>query len=99
MTSDRRGGAPPRPRPGDFMDNLERLPVPPPFRRQPPLRWVPVLLVLTLVFTIGMLALYATPAVVLRWWSAEAQADAEAAYLKRQAELKAESEAADRRLD
>jgi serine protease Do len=51
-----------------------------------------VLLLLTLA------GLYLAPSLVVRWRNAEAQAEADAAYLKRQAELKAESEAADKRL-
>jgi serine protease Do len=55
-------------------------------------------LFLALVLLLALVVLYAAPGFLLRWRSAEAQADADAAYLKRQAELKAESEAADKRL-
>jgi S1-C subfamily serine protease len=43
--------------------------------------------------------LYAAPYLLVHWRTAEAQAEAEATYLKRRAELKAEAEAADERLD
>jgi S1-C subfamily serine protease len=62
----------------------------------PPSRW-PALLSLLLVATLlfGAVALYFAPNWIVRWRGAEA----ETAYLKRQAELKAESEAADARLN
>jgi serine protease Do len=50
---------------------------------------------LLIAVAVGALTLFFGPSLVGRWRSAEAQADAEAAYLKRQAELKAEAEAAD----
>lgn len=45
-----------------------------------------------------LLSLYALPHVLAHWRSVEAESEAEAAYLRRQAELRAESEAADRLL-
>jgi serine protease Do len=50
---------------------------------------------LLIAVVVGALTLFFGPSLVGRWRSAEAQAEAEAAYLKRQAELKAEAEAAD----
>jgi len=44
------------------------------------------------------LTLYAAPYLIVHWRMTEAHAEADAAYLKRRAELKAESEAADLRL-
>src|SRR5947208_16994311 len=87
------------------MHDYEPLPVfppagsysPPPVHRpEPSRRWLElaVLLVvlLLLVSVVGLLGyLWLGPS--------RAQAEAEAAYLKRQAELKAEAEAADKRLD
>jgi S1-C subfamily serine protease len=46
-----------------------------------------------------LLALYAAPALLYRWRLADAQAEAEAAFLRRSAELRAEAEAADKHLD
>jgi S1-C subfamily serine protease len=46
----------------------------------------------------GLLAFYAGPWLFLRWRVAQAQADADAVYMRRTAELKAEAEAADKRL-
>lgn len=48
------------------------------------------------IASVVLLTLYALPFVLTHWRNAEAQSEAEAAYLKRQAELKAESEAAER---
>src|SRR5882724_9530551 len=48
-----------------------------------------------LVFLIGA---FATPMLVARWRSIESRAEAEAAYAKRRAELRAEADAADERL-
>ena len=78
----------------------EQPPIYPSKRSDPPLalRWLWSLLILTLLLTIGTLTLYAAPGLMMRWWRAEAAAAADAAYLKRQAELKADSEAADKRL-
>src|SRR5262245_39754035 len=81
------------------MDNPEPLMVPRFVRQRPPtLRLTTVLLVVTLCALVAMLTFYALPGLMLRWWLAEAQAEADAAYLKRQAELKAEAEYADHRL-
>jgi S1-C subfamily serine protease len=57
------------------------------------------LLSVAVFLSVVLLALYAAPALLYRWRTAEAQADAESAYLRRQAELRAEAEAADKRLD
>jgi S1-C subfamily serine protease len=57
------------------------------------------LLPLASFLAVLLLTLYTAPALLYRWRTAEAQADAEAAYLLRRAELRAEAEAADRRLD
>src|SRR5579871_5237311 len=46
-----------------------------------------------------VLALYATPYLLLHWRVVEAQGEAEAVFLKRRAELRAEAEHADERLD
>jgi S1-C subfamily serine protease len=46
-----------------------------------------------------LLALYAMPALLYRWRTAEAQAEAEAAYQRRRGELRAEGEAAEHQLD
>ncbi len=46
-----------------------------------------------------ILVIYAAPYLLVHWRLAEAQAEAEATYLKRRAELKAEAEHADQRLD
>lgn len=56
------------------------------------------LFTLAVLITVGLLALYAVPLLMVRWRLLEAQAEAEAAYLKRRAELKAEAEHADQRL-
>jgi S1-C subfamily serine protease len=81
---------------------LENDPPPPARPAAPPpapTHWLQYLtLFLAIVLLLALAALYAGPGFLLRWRSAEAQADAEAAYLKRQAELKAEAEAADKRL-
>lgn len=48
--------------------------------------------------TVVLLTLYALPYVLVHWRTVEAHSEAETAYLKRQAELKAESEAAEHML-
>lgn len=54
----------------------------------------------SLVFvSLIVLVLYITPYLLVHWRFREAQAEAEAAYQRRSAELKAEAEHADRRLD
>jgi serine protease Do len=53
---------------------------------------------LAILIGMGLLAFYAGPWLFLRWRVAQAQADADAIYLRRTAELRAESEAADKRL-
>jgi len=47
---------------------------------------------------IGMLVMYTAPYLIWHWRTVEAQSEAEATYLKRRAELKAEAENADERL-
>ncbi len=53
----------------------------------------------TFFLSILVLVLYATPFLLNHWRVTEAQAEAEATYLKRRAELKADAEHADERLD
>lgn len=94
------------------MDNREIIPVFPEAQPQPPglpevqpqppvvsFSWVRVMVVVVALITLSLAALFLTPMLMLRWWQTEAQAEADAAYLKRQAELKAESEAANDRLE
>jgi S1-C subfamily serine protease len=54
---------------------------------------------LALLITVAMLAAYIGPELWVRWRLAAGLAEAEVAYQRRHAELKAEAEAADRRLD
>jgi serine protease Do len=74
---------------------------PSPFlQRRPPSRWPFTILLMTGMTLIALLVgLYMTPSLITRWRHDEAQAAADAAYLKRQAELKAESEAAAKNLE
>jgi serine protease Do len=58
-----------------------------------------LLLPVSVFLLVVSLTLYAAPYLLVHWRMTEAQAEADAAYLKRRAELKAESEAADQRLD
>ncbi|HZZ81905.1 MAG TPA: trypsin-like peptidase domain-containing protein [Gemmataceae bacterium] len=58
--------------------------------------WVMPMMVLV---PVGILAVYAAPYLVYQWRLMEAQADAESYYIKRRAELKAEAEQADLRID
>src|SRR5271165_3480228 len=53
----------------------------------------------TFFLSVVVLVLYAAPYLLSHWRIAEAQAEADAAFLKRRAELKAEAEHADERLD
>jgi S1-C subfamily serine protease len=53
----------------------------------------------TFFLAITLIILYIAPAFLHHWRLAEAQADAEAAYLKRRAELRADAEHAEQRLD
>jgi S1-C subfamily serine protease len=57
-----------------------------------------LLLPLSAFVAVLLLAAYAAPMLLLRWRLAEAEGEAEAAYLRRQGELKAEAESADKRL-
>jgi len=61
--------------------------------------WPSALIPLATFLAVVLLAVFASPALLYRWRSAEAQVDAEAAYLRRQAELRAEAEAAEKQLD
>jgi S1-C subfamily serine protease len=54
---------------------------------------------LTAMLGLGLLTLYLAPVWAERWRAASDQAAADAVYLRRQAELRAESEAADQRLE
>jgi serine protease Do len=68
--------------------------------RAPSTSWPLVLAVmLTVLLALGLLTLYLAPVWAERWRVASDQASAEAVYLRRQAELRAESEAADQRLE
>jgi serine protease Do len=58
-----------------------------------------VFIPLSVFLTVLLLAAYAAPMLLLRWRLAEAQGEAELAYLKRQAELNVEAEIAEKRLD
>ena len=51
------------------------------------------------LFSLFILVLYAVPYLLYHWRLLDAQADAESTYLKRRAELKADAEHADQRLD
>jgi len=62
-------------------------------------RWFGALIPLATFLAVVLLAAYATPALLYRWRIAEAEADAEAAYFQRRAELRAEAEDAEKRLD
>jgi S1-C subfamily serine protease len=53
----------------------------------------------TFFLSVLVLVVYAAPFLLTHWRLADAQADAEATYLKRRAELKAEAEDADQRLE
>ncbi len=62
--------------------------------------WWPLTFLLTTLLTLATtaLAVYWAPTLAVRWRQAEDQAAADAAYLKRLAELKAEAEIADQKL-
>jgi S1-C subfamily serine protease len=75
-------------------------PAPPRLPRAPTNRWPLAAVVLAaLILGSGLLALHEAPEWSARWRQASDQAAADAAYLKRQATLKAEAEAADQRLN
>jgi serine protease DegS len=57
------------------------------------------LIPLAIFLAVVLCAAYTAPAILVQWRLAPAQAEAEATYLKRQAELKAEAEAAEHRLN
>jgi S1-C subfamily serine protease len=58
-----------------------------------------ILLPLSVFLAVLLLAAYVAPALLARWQLAQAAAEAEAVYQRRRAELKAEAEAADARLE
>src|SRR5262245_9716531 len=58
-----------------------------------------VLLLSAMALAAALAALYLAPVVVARWRQVENQAAADAVYLKRQAELKAEADAAGKSLE
>jgi serine protease Do len=76
------------------MDDAKPVSPPPPSYRWP----LATVAVVALILGVGLLALFLAPELALRWRQADDQAAADAVYLKRQAALKAESEAADARL-
>lgn len=67
------------------------------------LRWsirlLAILLPLSFLVALVLVFLFAVPVMLTRWRLAEAEVDAEAAYMKRRAELRAEAEAAQEQLD
>jgi S1-C subfamily serine protease len=80
------------------MDNPEPAPTPRPRPKPAVLVWSRVALAVTGLLAVFTLALFAIPELTVRWFNLDGQAQADAAFLKRQAELKAEAEAADARL-
>src|SRR5690242_5129027 len=81
--------------PGPPMSDIPSPPEPP---RPGPSRLTPVLFTLSLLVLLALLILLTVPGLMLRWWHVQAEAEAEAVYRKRQAELQAEYDAADARL-
>ena len=66
---------------------------------RPPSRWpMASVLIASFVLSAMLVVLYVGPDLAVRWRVLEDQAAANAAYLRREAELKAESEAAERSL-
>src|SRR5947207_2721780 len=63
--------------------------------------WWPLAFLVTILLTLAttLLVLYLVPTLAVRWRQAEDQAAADAAYLKRLAELKAEAEVAHKKLE
>ena len=78
------------------MDTPDPEPAPP--AAPPRFHLVRFLAISMLIVSVGVIAALVTPEVVLRWWQVRARAEADATYLRRQAELRAESEAAEVRL-
>src|SRR5947209_5252795 len=63
------------------------------------MQWTLAIVLLTsITLATGLLILYLAPTLAVRWRELEDQQAANAVYLRREAELKAESEAADRQL-
>lgn len=81
------------------LDNIDT-PQPTPTLPTAPSRFhaVRFLSIASLIVFVGVIAVLLTPEVALRWWQIRARAEADATYLRRQAELRAEAEAADARL-
>jgi S1-C subfamily serine protease len=78
----------------------ESAPVPSIYYGAPASRWpLAFVMLMALLLSAGFLALHLAPDWARRWRQVDDQAAAYAAYLKRQAELKAEAESADARLD
>jgi S1-C subfamily serine protease len=82
------------------MDNLETVRVLPPVARRKPAFWWPLatVLIVAVTLTAGLIALYIYYEREMQFRRDELRAEVDTAYLKRQAELKAESEAADLQL-
>jgi serine protease Do len=91
-----REGAPPQ-RP--ILPELEPLSLPSAAEPAPPVRWAPWLRPAFAVATVLLLLGYGTPYLLYHWRSVAAQAEAEAFFQKRRAELRADAEHADQRLD
>jgi serine protease Do len=92
----------PRPLPLPAPELAEPLPeksVPPIAAPDPaPPRFAGMLLPSAVFMAVVLLTLYLAPYLLVHWRTTEAQGEAEAIYIKRRAELKAEAEAADERL-
>jgi S1-C subfamily serine protease len=75
-------------------------PFPPTRSYARPTNWWPLTFLLTSILTLGtmILAVFFAPALAVRWRQAEDRAAADAAYLKRLAELRADAEMADKNL-
>jgi serine protease Do len=81
------------------MQEADRTGNSPPVPGPAPYRWPVTMVVLTsMVLTAGLVGLYFAPEWAVRWRRSSDQAAADAAYLKRQAELKAESDVAAERV-
>ncbi len=86
----------PTPEPPTIVVAVAERPPAPPKNDGPRLAYF--LMSLAVLIGMGLLAFYAGPWLFLRWRIAQAQADADAIYMKRAAELKAEAESADKHL-
>jgi serine protease DegS len=92
---------PPRPEPGADETGISEKPLLPtaaPSPRSEVHSIFSMLLPASVFLLVVALTLYAAPYLLVHWRMTEAQAEADAAYLKRRAELKAESEGAEERL-